>query len=46
MKRGIGVGEDKKEGVRLYQLAADQGYAKAQNNLGIMYENGEGCRKK
>ena len=30
------------ETVRLYQLAADQGLAVAQSNLGIMYEDGTG----
>jgi TPR repeat protein len=28
--------------VRLYKLAADQGYAQAQVNLGVMYERGRG----
>jgi len=30
------------EAARLYRLAADEGYAGAQNNLGDMYETGEG----
>jgi len=30
------------EAVKWYQLAADQGYAKAQTNLGVAYANGEG----
>ena len=25
-----------------YRKAAEQGYARAQNNLGVMYDNGEG----
>jgi TPR repeat protein len=28
--------------VKWYQLAADQGYAKAQHNLGLMHANGRG----
>ena len=28
--------------IRLYKLAVEQGNAEAQNNLGVMYENGEG----
>ncbi len=32
-------------GARLYRLAADQGYAFAQSNLGIMYEQGRGAAK-
>ena len=30
------------ETVRWYRLAAEQGYARAQYNLGVMYENGAG----
>ena len=30
------------EGARWYRLAAEQGYAKAQTNLGYMYANGQG----
>ena len=30
------------EAVRWYHLAADQGYAAAQSNLGAMYDRGEG----
>lgn len=33
---------DSREAVRLYRLAADKGNALAQNNLGAMYEAGEG----
>ena len=39
---GGGVPEDYAEAVRLYRLAAEQGNAKAQNNLGRMYALGEG----
>ena len=30
---------------RLYRLAADQGYAPAQCNLGLMYERGRGVER-
>ena len=40
--RGEGVPEDDAEAVRWYRLAAEQGYAKAQFNLGLMYDFGEG----
>ena len=32
----------KREAVRLFKLAADQGHARAQNNLGYAYEIGRG----
>ena len=31
--------------MRWYQLAAEQGHADAQNNLGFSYANGEGVLK-
>ena len=31
-----------RRGLKWYRLAADQGDADAQNNLGVMYANGEG----
>jgi TPR repeat protein len=34
--------QDYVEAMRLYRLAAEQGYALARNNLGVMYANGEG----
>ena len=34
--------EDDTEAVKWYRLAAEQGYAMAQNNLGFMYANGDG----
>ena len=37
-----GVPEDDAEAVRWYRLAAEQGNAFAQSNLGVMYANGEG----
>ena len=39
---GQGVAQDYAEAVRLYRLAAAQGYAIAQSNLGVMFENGQG----
>ena len=41
-ENGLGLLQDYAEAVRLYRLAADQGYASAQTNLGVMYRNGEG----
>jgi TPR repeat protein len=40
--KGQGVPEDHKEAAKWYQLAADQGLAKAQYNLGHSYANGQG----
>ena len=34
--------KDYKEAVRLYRLSAEQGFASAQYNLGVMYEIGQG----
>ena len=42
---GRGVLKDDKQTVKWYQKAADQGYAKAQFNLGVMYAYGEGVLK-
>jgi TPR repeat protein len=39
---GEGVPQDKAEAVRWYRLAADQGDAQAQTNLGVKYAMGEG----
>ena len=39
---GEGVPQDYAEAVRWYRLAAEQGNASAQHNLGLMYANGEG----
>ncbi len=39
---GHGVHRDDAEAVKWYRRAADQGYAKAQNNLGGMYADGQG----
>jgi TPR repeat protein len=40
--KGKGVAQDKAEAVRLWRLAAAQGDATAQCNLGLMFDNGEG----
>jgi TPR repeat protein len=40
--QGQGVQQDYKEAMRWYDLAADEGDADAQLNLGIMYEKGQG----
>ena len=37
-----GVPQDDTEAVQWYRLAAEQGYAKAQFNLGLMYAKGRG----
>ncbi len=39
---GKGVGQDYKEAVSWYRKSANQGYAKAQYNLGLMYAEGKG----
>ena len=39
---GLGVSQDYVEAVKWYQFSADQGYAKAQYNLGLMHANGRG----
>jgi hypothetical protein len=39
---GKGVPQDDVEAVRWYRLAADQGHANAQYNLGVMYDIGAG----
>jgi TPR repeat protein len=39
------VAEDDKEAFKWFSLAASQGYAKAQNNLGYMYDLGEGVEQ-
>jgi TPR repeat protein len=40
-----GVAQDYAEAVRLYILAAEQGHALAQSNLGYMFENGQGVAR-
>jgi TPR repeat protein len=41
-RRGEGVVQDKKEAVKWYRKAAEQGFAVAQSNLGVMYDLGQG----
>ncbi len=41
-EEGQGVPQDYKEAIRLYRLSADQGFAKAQSNLGVKYYEGQG----
>ena len=40
--KGSGVAEDKKKALEWYRKAADQGYAPAQLNLGLVYDQGDG----
>ena len=40
-----GVTRDKKEAVRWFKKAAEQGDAKAQNNIGLIYANGYSVTK-
>ena len=44
-ERGYGVPQDYKEAVYWYRLAAEQGLAEAQTNLGAMYAFGNGVIK-
>jgi len=39
---GRGVPKDYKTAVKWWTLAAEQGHAVAQYNLGVMYDNGKG----
>jgi TPR repeat protein len=39
---GYGVHQDNAEALKWYRLAAEQGHANAQYNLGFMYANGKG----
>ena len=41
-KNGQGVPQDFAEAAKWYRLSADQGYALAQSNLGLMYAKGQG----
>ena len=40
--QGLGVTQDYTESVKWYRMAADQGYAISQHNLGFMYGEGLG----
>jgi flagellar biosynthesis GTPase FlhF len=44
-RNGEGVAKDNVEAARLFRLAADQGDAKAQSELGRMHRNGEGVAR-
>ena len=39
---GLGVPQDYTDALEWYRMAAEQGFDKAQNNLGFMYDNGLG----
>jgi TPR repeat protein len=41
-EKGVGVPKNEREAVRLYELAAKQGNARAQSNLGALYSRGRG----
>jgi uncharacterized protein len=41
-KRQMALVQDYAEAVKWYRLAAEQGNANAQYNLGVMYDNGDG----
>jgi TPR repeat protein len=43
---GLGVSENDKTAVKWHTLAADQGYADAQSNLGVKYHYGKGVLTK
>ncbi len=40
--KGQGVPQDDAKAVKWYRKAAEQGYAGAQSNLGVMYGKGQG----
>ena len=42
---GQGVPQDYKEAVKWFRLAAEQGFANAQYNLGVTYREGQGVAK-
>ena len=41
---GHGVAQDFVQAMTWYRRAADQGYARAQNEVGDLYANGQACR--
>ena len=45
IRAGDGVPKDYKLAGKWYRKSADQGNASAQNNLGVMYDNGRGVPK-
>jgi len=44
-RNGQGVPQDYKEAVKWYRLSAEQGFAQAQYNLGVMYVTGKGVQQ-
>jgi len=40
-EQGVGITQDNKEADRLYTLSAEQGYDKAQYNMGVNYKYGK-----
>ena len=44
-RNGEGVVRDPKKAAEWYRKAAEQGYAEAQNNLGLLYAGGRGVAK-
>ena len=43
--KGEGIPQNLSEALKWYRKAADQGHAKAQNDLGVLYYEGEGVPK-
>jgi TPR repeat protein len=41
-ENGNGVAQDYATAAKFYRLAAEQGNARAQNNLGSLYDSGQG----
>ena len=39
--QGVGVPQDYQEAVKWFRLSAEQGFAQAQYNLAVMYEDGQ-----
>ena len=42
---GQGTQKNYKEALKWYLLSAEQGYALAESNLGLMYEEGQGVQQ-
>ena len=43
--KGIGTDINKTKAIEFYTIAAKKGNSWAQNNLGVLYENGDGTEK-
>jgi len=41
-QQGLGISQDYTEAIKWYRKAAEQGYASAQNNLGVIHQKGMG----